>query len=118
MRAYDALWPGFLSSGHDSDTALRLAWWRVRYPTELSGAARMAYLDYLFGHAEDVARFILGQRDIPGLRLFLESGKPGEAALHAALEYSRETGMPEATAVLLDALRPFRSTGYRKRYTL
>ena len=118
LRAYDALWPGFLSSGHDSDTALRLAWWRVRYPTELGGAAQMAYLDYLCRHAKGVMRFILCQRDIAGLRLFLEAGKPGEAALHAALEYSREAGMPEATALLLDALRPFRPTGYRKRYTL
>ncbi|MFR3921148.1 MAG: hypothetical protein ACLTYN_03405 [Dysosmobacter welbionis] len=32
LRTYDELWSGFLGMEHDEDCAVRLAFWRLRYP--------------------------------------------------------------------------------------
>ena len=39
LRTYDELWSGFLGMEHDEDCAVRLAFWRLRYPVELTPRA-------------------------------------------------------------------------------
>ena len=43
LRTYDELWPGFLGMEHDAGCAVRLAFWRLRYPMELSPRAAEQY---------------------------------------------------------------------------
>ena len=51
LRTYDELWPGFLGMEHETESAVRLAFWRLRYPAELSPRAEERYLTYLRAHA-------------------------------------------------------------------
>ena len=51
LRTYDELWPGFLGMEHDAGCAVRLAFWRLRYPVELTPRAEGQYLSYLKAHA-------------------------------------------------------------------
>ena len=43
LRTYDELWSGFLGMEHDEDCAVRLAFWRLRYPVELTPRAEGQY---------------------------------------------------------------------------
>ena len=43
FKAYDDLWRPMLGMEHDGDCALRLAWWRLRYPVELTEQAEKIY---------------------------------------------------------------------------
>ena len=52
-KVYDGLWRAFLGMEHEEDAALRLAWWRLRYPVGLSERAEASYLDYLRRHVAD-----------------------------------------------------------------
>ena len=36
LREYDTLWKGFLGMEHDEESGVRLAWWRLRCPAELT----------------------------------------------------------------------------------
>lgn len=100
LTDYDALWERFLSAVHEDSAALRLAWYRLRYPRELSVWARAQYEAYLRAHVDESLRLALEQRDIAGLRQLLDllDGTP----LAAALAFAREEHMTEATAILLE----------------
>ena len=100
LTDYDALWERFLSAAHDDRTALRLAWYRLRCPQELSVWAKEQYEAYLRAHADEALRFVLEQRDMAGLRqlLALLDGMP----FGMALDYARKERMTEATAILLE----------------
>ena len=50
---------------------MRLAWWRLRYPTELGESAEKEYWAYLRRRAVPVARWLLGQGDTAGLQFLL-----------------------------------------------
>lgn len=39
LREYDTLWKGFLGMEHDEESGVRLAWWRLRCPAELTERA-------------------------------------------------------------------------------
>ena len=43
LREYDTLWKGFLGMEHDEESGVRLAWWRLRCPAELTERAARRY---------------------------------------------------------------------------
>ena len=111
LTDYDALWERFFSAAHEKSTALRLAWYRLRYPRELAVWARAQYEDYLRAHADEALRFLLEQRDIAGLRQLLDL--LDGVQFGAALAFAREQCMTEATAILLE--RQHRRDGGREK---
>ncbi|MCI9120401.1 MAG: hypothetical protein HFG00_02580 [Oscillibacter sp.] len=99
---YDALWQDFLATEHDESAALRLAWYRLRCPEELSPEAAASYRLYLQDHLEDAFRLLLEERDGTGLRLLLDWIPPDQKTLSAACGQARELGNTAALAVLLE----------------
>ena len=102
LKAYDELWRPMLGMEHDGDCALRLAWWRLRYPAELSERAEGQYLAHLRDHALDAARWLLAERDTAGLRFLLERTDWSREALAQACDLARQAELPEALALLLE----------------
>lgn len=103
LRTYDRLWKGYLGMEHEAACALRLAFWRLRYPLELTPEAKAAYLDYLTAHAGEALAWLLGERDTESLSFLLEQAKPGPEALGSGCALARELGATEALALLLEA---------------
>ena len=118
LRTYDELWPGFLGMEHDEGCALRLAFWRLRYPAELSPRAEERYLRYLRAHAGEAAVWLVGERDMMGLAFLLKTAEPETAELAAARELARETGAAEALALLLERQRDEAPRGLDKTFDL
>lgn len=118
LRLYDELWPGFLGMEHDEDCAVRLAFWRLRYPAELTDRAEGRYLDYLRAHAGEAAVWLVGERDMAGLAFLLKTAEPDQAALSAACDLARETGAAEALALLLEQQRDAAPRGLDKTFDL
>ena len=116
VSEYDALWRDYLAAEHDDDSALRLAYFRLRYPAELRGAARERYAAYLRRSLRAALSFALRERDGAGLRLLLSLGEAEPAALDAALGEARELRDTEATAILLEKRR--RSGAAGRNYEL
>lgn len=102
LKEYDALWKEFLGVEHDDGCAVRLAWWRLRYPAELTERAQEAYRTYLAAHVRDAAQWLLEQRDLTGLHALLEQARPDRETLSAACALAREMQAPEAVAMLLE----------------
>ena len=115
---YDALWRDYLAAEHEEKSALRLAFYRLRYPAELSDRARQQYAAYLRRRIADALRFALGERDIRGVRLLLDLGSLDPEALDAALTEARSLRFTEATALLLEQRRGAQGTGRRKKFEL
>ena len=114
---YDALFPGMLAVEHEEDTALRLAFCRLRSPAGLTETAARRYRAWLERHREEALRYALGLRDAESLRLALTLSGLSEAELAAALDYARERGNTEAAAVLLEE-RHRRFPGRQKKWNL
>lgn len=102
LRAYDALWRPMLSMEHDEGCALRLAWWRLRYPAELTGRAAADYRTYLRSHALEAVRFLLSLGDNADLPLLLRETAPDRETLASACALARERGNAAALALLLE----------------
>lgn len=118
LKEYDDLWPGFLGMEHSEETALRLAWYRLRWPAELGAAAEAAYLDYLRSHLAAALRWLAEQEDSAGLRFLLDRTEPDRAALAAACARARERNAPALVALLLEEQhRRFPQKG-AKRFSL
>lgn len=100
--AYDRLWPDFLRIEHEENTALRLAWHRLRCPVKLSEAAQTQYLDYLQTHTSEIMRWLLSAQDAEGLRLLLRQTTPEPALLAEGCKLAREQGNTQAVALLLE----------------
>lgn len=116
LTDYDALWPGYLAAEHDPDSALRLAYYRLRYPAQLGERARALYEEHLRRECGAALSLALELRDSAGLRLVLGL-HPESGAIDAALEKARALGSTEATAILLETrhrLSPLR----RRRFEL
>lgn len=113
---YDALWPKLLAGDHEPDTALRLAWWRVCYPGQLSADAAARYWDYLSAHAAEALRFLLSQCDTAMLATFLQRVHCDAETLRGASALARENRDTAATAVLLEELH--RRNGAGKTFDL
>lgn len=102
LKEYDSLWREFLGVEHDDGCAVRLAWWRLRYPAELTEKADGAYLAYLRAHVPAAVEWLLEQRDLTGLHFLLERTQPDRETLSAACALAREQRAPEAVALLLE----------------
>lgn len=102
IKAYDELWRPMLAMEHDEDCALRLAWWRLRCPVELTEKAEAAYLAYLEDHAAEALRWLLAERDTAGLAFLLDRTAPDRETLTTACALARENGVAEAQAILLE----------------
>lgn len=118
LRTYDELWSGFLGMEHDEDCAVRLAFWRLRYPVELTPRAEGQYLSYLRAHAGEAAVWLVGERDMPGLAFLLRTAEPDREALSAACALARESGVSEALALLLEQQRDVAPRGLDKTFDL
>ena len=103
---------------HDEGCAVRLAFWRLRYPAELTDRAEGQYLRYLRAHAGEAAAWLVGERDLPGLAFLLETAPPDRAALSAACDLARETGAAGALALLLEQQRDAAPQGLDKTFDL
>jgi hypothetical protein len=114
---YDALWRDYLAAEHDDDSALRLAFCRLRWPAELGGRAREAYAAYLRAHLGAALSYALRERDAQGLNLLLGLGEPDAATVDLALEEARSLKNTEATAILLES-RHRLSSGRGRRFAL
>lgn len=102
LKEYDSLWREFLGVEHDDGCAVRLAWWRLRYPAELTEKAEGAYLAYLRTHVPAAVKWLLERRDLTGLHFLLERTQPDRETLSAACALAREQRAPEAVALLLE----------------
>lgn len=118
LADYDALWKQYLATEHEDDCALRLAFFRLRYPTDLSDPARARYLDHLRRNAAAALFLALRLEDAEGLRLLLTAAVGDEAALSDALEEARTLGRTEATALLLEQRQRRFGAGRRRSFEL
>jgi len=118
MKTYDGLWRVFRGIERESFCALRLAWWRLRYPVELSSAAEEAYLEHLRGCVGDVVRWLLAEKDPGGLRFLLERVEPDKETLTEACAIAREQGASEALAILLEEQHRRFPSGINKSFDL
>ena len=102
LSDYDALFPGMLAVEHEEDTALRLAYCRLRWPAELSERAAGTYRAYLEKHRADALRYAVGTRDAEGLRLALGLDGVSREELADALDAARAASFTEGAALLLE----------------
>ena len=118
LKEYDALWRGFLGMEHEEGAALRLAWYRLRWPVELSDAAAAEYRSYLRSRAADALGLLLAERDAASLPFLLAQIRPDREALSAACAQARELGDTAALAVLLEEQHRRSPAGLGKSFTL
>ena len=115
---YDALWPAYIAQEHDEDSALRLAYYRLRYPSRLSRQAEERYSCYLNANIGRALSFALRERDMHGLRMLLDLGMLEKETLDAALRESRTLQITEATAILLEKHRARLAAGRARTFEL
>ena len=115
---YDALWRDYVAAEHEEESALRLAFYRLRWPAELSDRAREQYASHLRMNLREALCFALHERDAHGLRLLLELGVPDANALDFAMNESRTLRFTEATALLLEQRRGQAGAGRKKTFEL
>lgn len=118
LRTYDELWNSFLGMEHDEDCAMRLAFWRLRYPAGLTPQAESQYLPYLRAHISQAAAWLVRERNLPGLAFLLETVSPDREALAAACALARELGASGALALLLEQQRDTAPQGLDKTFEL
>ena len=118
ISAYDDIWDKYLSHDHDADTAIRLAYYRLRCPVELKYDAREKYAAYLRRNAAAAILWQLSLRDSRGLILLLDELSPDENALHLACEQARREGNTEGLALLLERQRKNSNRGFDKDFEL
>ena len=102
LSDYDALFPGMLAVEHEEDTALRLAYCRLRWPAELSERAAETYRAYLGKHRAEALSHAVHTRDAEGLRLALGLNGVSREELADALDAARSASFTEGAAALLE----------------
>ena len=115
---FDSLWPVYIAAEHDGDSALRLAYYRLRCAVGLNETARERYADYLRRRLGPALSFAMAEKDMPGLRLLLTLGDQSPEVLEAALSEARERRLTEATALLLETRRARSGAGREKKWEL
>lgn len=118
LRTYDEHWAQYLRKQHEDETALRLAYTRLRWPSGLEAFAEKQYTDYLRSHAEEAILWQLSRRDAAGLTLLLEMLQPNADVLHSACEQARREGNTEALALLLERQRKSKPLGFDRDFDL
>ena len=115
---YDLLWDRFLQVEHDDAAAMRLAWYRLRFPLELTDQCAAAYRQYLRSHTGEVLTWLLESRDAQGVAFLLRQAPPDREALAAACALARELGAAEALALLLEDQHKRFPAGRRRTFDL
>ena len=118
LSDYDALWRDYIAQEHDDLSALRLAFYRLRYPAALGERAREQYAEHLRRNLSDALRFAMREKDTAGFKLLLDLGGAEEKTLDAALEEARALRLTEATALLLEKRRARPAAGRAKKWEL
>ncbi len=118
LKEYDALWRDFLGMEHEESAALRLAWYRLRWPVELGETAAAGYRAYLKNHAGETLRLLLEEEDGEALPFLLELTEPDRETLSDACGLARETGATAALAILLEEQHRRFPAGLEKSFTL
>lgn len=118
IRDYDKLWQSMLAMEHDPDCALRLAWWRLRYPMELTDQAEADYLAHLRLHTAEAVRWLLAERDTAGLSFLLERMELDRKTLADGCALARDQQAPEALALLLEERHKRFPGGMEKAFDL
>ena len=118
LRVYDSLWDKYLREQYDPQTALRLAYTRLRWPVDLIEQQEGQYWAYLSRNKEQALLWQLEQKDGRGLKLLLEGLQPDEALLHKACEAARLAGNTEGLALLLEKQKPAAKSGFDKDFDL
>jgi len=118
MAEYDGLWRKFLSREHDPFCALRIAWWRLRYPIGLSIAAKQDYIEHLQKNAAEAVRWLLEEKDNSGLLFLLETVKTDKDTIAEACAIARERRQAEALAILLEEQHKRFPAGANKSFDL
>ena len=118
MIDYDGLWKKFLGREHDNFCALRIAWWRLRYPVGLNAAAKQDYIEYLKNHSAEAIYWLLGEKDNSGLLFLLEMVEADKDTLIKAGAIAREERKTEALAILLEEQHKRFPVGMNKSFDL
>ena len=118
LRDYDDLWRGYLGMEYDPGCAMRLAWWRLRYPVELMEKAENQYWDYLRSHCAEAACWLLEERDAAGLRFLFSNTQPEKELLSTLCQRAREERAAEVLAVLLEEQHRRFPAGLEKSFDL
>lgn len=118
IKDYDALWEHYISTECEKETAIRLAWYRLRWPLELSKDAEKQYLNYLREQTAEAVRWLLTQRDQSNLRFLLQRTEPDRETLSAACAVARENQAAEALAILLEEQHRRFPVGVNKSFDL
>ena len=118
LKDYDALWQDYIEMEHEEETAIRLAWYRLRFPVELSEKAEQDYLAYLRTQTAATVRWLLTQRDQSDLRFLLAKTEPHRETLAEACAIARENHAPEALAILLEEQHRRFPAGVHKSFDL
>ena len=118
LRAYDENWAQYLRKQHEDETALRLAYYRLRYPVGLEAFAEEQYFDYLRAHTEDAVLWQISQKDSKGLTMLLDRLQPAPSILHHACEQARKEENTEALALLLERQRQSQPRGFSRDFDL
>lgn len=102
MGIFDGCWEEMMRRGYEPDCAMRLAFYRLRYPKGLSRKAAENYRDHLTKGSPLVLSWLIQERDCRGLSWYLDTFQPEKEALSAAVEQSRQIKLSEATALLME----------------
>lgn len=102
FKAYDALWRPMLGMEYDAGCALRLAWYRLRYPAGLTDRAGADYREHLRSHVLAAVELLLDQGDAGDLERLLAEAPPDREALSRACALARQRGRGAALARLLE----------------
>ena len=118
LALYDGAWEEMLRREYEPGCALRLAYFRLRYPGGLGEKGRAAYQAYLSAHCGEALAWLLAERDCRGLSWLLSRFAPSREELSAALALSRERQLPEAVALLLEEQHRRFPAGRGRRFEL
>jgi len=66
LQSYDEVWDKYTREQFDRDTALRLAYMRLRWPAQLQPFAEKQYTEYLQQNVKDALLWQLSQKDSEG----------------------------------------------------
>lgn len=101
FREYDSLFP-HVRSQESEELVVRLALGRLRYPLELSEAARETYENYVREHWEAAGAAILEQRDMEGLAWLTAAFGPQQEQVEKLIVMAEKRRGTEALSYLMD----------------
>ena len=119
LRIYDELWSGYLGMEHEEACAVRLAFWRLRYPAELTDRTREQYGKYLRDPQPGGRRCGWWMRRThPVWPSSCGRPCPDKEGISAAADLARRRGNTAALALLLEGRRGDVPRGLERTFDL